>query len=161
MYPEEVFPIKWLNHLKTELVDKHGYSPDDLLDMPQIETESTIGEAFALGHNWAVSLIGMVFITSRFWESYQEYEKAHGAWYAKRQYFALYSHEVYHALEQREKGMFKYLIKYIPLMLRYGSRRGHPMERPAYALGDSILDGLQTEISEERLNGEPKQMPSL
>ena len=90
-------------------------------------------------------------MTPLFFQRQKEDEDKYGAWYANRRYFALYSHEMYHAIEQRKLGMVKYLSKYIPLMLKWGGRSKHPMEAPAYKIGDAIFAKLQTDQAEADL----------
>jgi hypothetical protein len=153
MVAQKKFPTKWVSYLRNFLSEDYGIPLEETEELPKIITDSIICKIFALGHNWAVTLNGNVYVTPLFFKQQEEDEAEYGAWYANRRYFALYSHEMYHAIEQRKLGMVKYLSKYIPLMLKWGGRSKHPMEAPAYAIGHAVFAKLQTSISKRKMNG--------
>lgn len=153
MATEKNFPSKWILYLREMLNEEYGIPMEETEELPEIITDSIICKIFALGRNWAVTLNGKVYMTPLFFQRQKEDEAEYGAWYANRQYFALYSHEMYHAVEQRKLGMVKYLSKYIPLMLKWGGRSKHPMEAPAYKIGNAMFAKLQTSISKRKING--------
>tara|TARA_R100001530_G_C4312191_1_gene153367 strand:- start:601 stop:1092 length:492 start_codon:yes stop_codon:yes gene_type:complete len=153
MATEKNFPSKWITYLREMLDEEYGIPMEETEELPEIITDSIICKIFALGRNWAVTLNGKVYMTPLFFQRQKEDEAEYGAWYANRQYFALYSHEMYHAVEQRRLGMVKYLSKYIPLMLKWGGRSKHPMEAPAYKIGNAMFAKLQTSISKRKING--------
>jgi hypothetical protein len=153
MATEKNFPSKWITYLREMLDEEYGIPMEETEELPEIITDSIICKIFALGRNWAVTLNGKVYMTPLFFQRQKEDEAEYGAWYANRQYFALYSHEMYHAVEQRKLGMVKYLSKYIPLMLKWGGRSKHPMEAPAYKIGNAMFAKLQTSISKRKING--------
>ena len=160
METQTKFPTKWVNSLREVLCEDYGIPMEETQEFPEIITDSIIGKIFALGKNNAVTLNSKVYITPLFLQRQEEEETTYGAWYAKRHFFALYSHEVYHALEQRRLGMVKFLSKYIPLMLKWGGRSKHPMEAPAYAIGQDMFSKLQTNISRKRMNGKQSSAPT-
>ena len=153
MDTQKKFPTKWVNSLRELLNDDYGIPMEETEELPEIITDSIICKIFSLGRNWAVTLNGKVYLTPLFFKRQEEDKAKYGAWYANRQYFALYSHEMYHAVEQRKLGMVKFLSKYIPLMLKWGGRSKHPMEAPAYAIGRAVFAELQTSISKRKMNG--------
>jgi hypothetical protein len=158
MTTEKNFPSKWITYLREMLDEEYGIPMEETEELPEIITDSIICKIFALGRNWAVTLNGKVYMTPLFFQRQKEDEAEYGAWYANRQYFALYSHEMYHAVEQRKLGMVKYLSKYIPLMLKWGGRSKHPMEAPAYKIGNAMFAKLQTSISKRKMNGKPNSV---
>ena len=153
MTAKKNFPVKWVSYLREMLDEEYGIPLHETEELPEIITDSIICKIFGLGRNWAVTLNGKVYMTPLFFQRQEEDAAKYGAWYANRQYFALYSHEIYHAVEQRKLGMVKYLSKYIPLMLKWGGRSKHPMEAPAYKIGDAIFAKLQTSTSKRKMNG--------
>ena len=153
MATKKKFPAKWVACLREMLTEEYGIPEEETTELPEIITDSIICKIFSLGRNWAVTLNGKVYMTPLFFQRQKEDEDKYGAWYANRRYFALYSHEMYHAIEQRKLGMVKYLSKYIPLMLKWGGRSKHPMEAPAYKIGDAIFAKLQTSTSKRKMNG--------
>jgi len=96
---------------------------------PKIKRRSFLGFLFGLFPNVAITIFGTVNLTPRFYrkEVSQEY------------LFSIYAHEIYHAIDQKRTGHIKWLIKYLILFVRYGSRRGHPMELPAYQFQDTFI----------------------
>jgi len=160
MTAQKKFPTKWVNHLRELLNDKYGIPMEETEELPEIITGSIICKVFSLGRNLAVTLNGNVYITPLFFKRQKEDEAKYGAWYANRKYFALYAHEMYHSVEQRKLGMVKYLSRYIPLMLKWGGRSKHPMEAPAYAIGRSVFEELQTSISKKKINGKHRSAPT-
>lgn len=60
---------------------------------------------------------------------------------------SLIAHEMLHVRQQRELGWLRFLARYVWALRRAqyrGSRNAqHPMERPAYALGQEVLEALQ------------------
>ena len=153
MTTKKNFPVKWVSYLREMLDEEYGIPLHETEELPEIITDSIICKIFSLGRNWAVTLNGKVYMTPLFFQRQEEDTAKYGAWYANRQYFALYSHEMYHAVEQRKLGMVNYLSKYIPLMLKWGGRSKHPMEAPAYKIGDAIFAKLQTSTSKRKMNG--------
>lgn len=148
MRPEEVFPAKWLRKLEHVLENEYTFGSVESEDLPNIEENSPLGFFFGLCKNRAVT-IGKVFLTPRFWDAYLQMEESNGAWYAKREYFSMYAHEAYHALDQKQQGLC-YYPRYILRFLKFGGRRNHPMERGGYKLHDKMWNCLQTEISREK-----------
>ena len=153
MATKKNFPVKWVSYLREMLDEEYGIPLHETEELPEIITDSIICKIFSLGRNWAVTLNGKVYMTPLFFQRQEEDTAKYAAWYANRQYFALYSHEMYHAIEQRKLGMVTYLSKYIPLMLKWGGRSKHPMEAPAYKIGDAIFAKLQTSTSKRKMNG--------
>ena len=160
MGAQKKFPTKWVNYLRELLNDEYRIPMEETEELPEIITDSIICKVFSLGRNLAVTLNGKVYLTPLFFKRQKEDEAKYGAWYANRKYFALYSHEMYHSVEQRKLGMVKYLSKYLPLMLKLGGRSKHPMEAPAYAIGRSVFEELQTSISKKKINGKHSGAPT-
>ena len=57
---------------------------------------------------------------------------------------ALLAHELYHVLQEREQGWWRYLARYVWHWRPWHIRRGweHPLERPAYARQNEVLRAL-------------------
>ncbi len=60
---------------------------------------------------------------------------------------SLIAHELLHARQQRATGWVRYLLKYAWLLRRAGYRgrnnRRHPLEQPAYALEEEVVEALR------------------
>ena len=113
------------------------YSPD-LLGSVRFLRGSLIGWLFGRFGQVATTINGTIHLTP------------HAPDLATPRGIALASHELYHVIQQREAGWWRFFLRYLwrwrPGHIRDG--RSHPLEAPAYLRGDEVRRALRGEKPE-------------
>lgn len=107
------------------------YDPS-LLNDTRVLRGSLFGKVFGWSGQAGVTVNGVVHLTPRA----HDLESAAGT--------ALLAHELFHVVQQREMGWWRYLLRYLIRWRPKHISRGweHPMEAPAYARGSEVRQAL-------------------